>query len=75
MVAYEENDGGRLPLTWAQTKRMPMTQLVSLPVTCTPPLPALQCTRLCRHRRGVAPRALPFGTLLLLTPAANSFQH
>jgi len=30
MVAYEENDGGRLPLTWAQTKRMPMTQLVSL---------------------------------------------
>ncbi|KAG2579329.1 abscisic acid 8'-hydroxylase 3-like [Panicum virgatum] len=30
MVAYEENDGGRLPLTWAQTKRMPMTQLVIL---------------------------------------------
>ena len=56
MAAYEENDGGRLPLTWAQTKRMPMTQLVSLPVTCTPPLPALQCTRLCRRRR-VAPRS------------------
>ncbi|PVH37070.1 hypothetical protein PAHAL_6G235000 [Panicum hallii] len=30
MAAYEENDGGRLPLTWAQTKRMPMTQLVIL---------------------------------------------
>ncbi|RLN05548.1 abscisic acid 8' [Panicum miliaceum] len=30
MTAYEENDGGRLPLTWAQTKRMPMTQLVIL---------------------------------------------
>ena len=29
MAAYEENDGGRLPLTWAQTKRMPLTQLVS----------------------------------------------
>ncbi|KAG2584485.1 abscisic acid 8'-hydroxylase 2-like [Panicum virgatum] len=30
MAAYEENDGGRLPLTWAQTKRMPLTQLVIL---------------------------------------------
>ncbi|KAF8654419.1 hypothetical protein HU200_061602 [Digitaria exilis] len=30
MAVYEENDGGRLPLTWTQTKRMPMTQQVIL---------------------------------------------
>ncbi|CAD6245485.1 unnamed protein product [Miscanthus lutarioriparius] len=30
MAAYEENDGGRLPLTWAQTRRMPITHLVIL---------------------------------------------
>ena len=28
MAAYEENDGGRLPLTWAQTRTMPITNLV-----------------------------------------------
>ncbi|CAO2207006.1 unnamed protein product [Urochloa humidicola] len=30
MAVYEENDGGRLPLTWAQTRTMPMTNLVIL---------------------------------------------
>ncbi|WVZ92515.1 hypothetical protein U9M48_038572 [Paspalum notatum var. saurae] len=30
MAFYEENDGGRLPLTWAQTRRMPVTNLVIL---------------------------------------------
>ncbi|OEL13018.1 Abscisic acid 8'-hydroxylase 3 [Dichanthelium oligosanthes] len=30
MAALEENDGGRLPLTWAQTRSMPMTNLVIL---------------------------------------------
>ncbi|CAD6265192.1 unnamed protein product [Miscanthus lutarioriparius] len=30
MAAYEENDGGRLQLTWAQTRRMPITHLVIL---------------------------------------------
>ncbi|TKW10752.1 hypothetical protein SEVIR_6G187400v4 [Setaria viridis] len=30
MAAYEENDGGRLPLTWAQTRTMPITNLVIL---------------------------------------------
>jgi hypothetical protein len=30
MAIYEENDGGRLPLTWAQTRRMPITHLVRL---------------------------------------------
>jgi (+)-abscisic acid 8'-hydroxylase len=28
MAIYEENDGGKLPLTWAQTRRMPITHLV-----------------------------------------------
>ncbi|KAJ1268840.1 hypothetical protein BS78_07G164000 [Paspalum vaginatum] len=30
MAAYEENDSGRLPLTWAQTRAMPVTHLVIL---------------------------------------------
>lgn len=30
MAAYEENDGGRLPLTWAQTRKMSITHLVIL---------------------------------------------
>ncbi|EES15128.1 abscisic acid 8'-hydroxylase 2 [Sorghum bicolor] len=30
MAIYEENDGGKLPLTWAQTRRMPITHLVIL---------------------------------------------
>lgn len=34
MAAYEENDGGRLPLTWAQTRKMSITHLVRVRLTC-----------------------------------------
>lgn len=44
MAAYEENDGGRLPLTWAQTRTMPITNLVR-----TPPPDVLPCLSLHVH--------------------------
>lgn len=28
MAVYEANDGGKLPLTWSQTKNMPLTHRV-----------------------------------------------
>jgi hypothetical protein len=55
MAIYEENDGGRLPLTWAQTRRMPITHLVRLR-TCKLKQPA---------HISVTEKGFPFGTLHL----------
>ena len=66
MAAYEENDGGRLPLTWAQTKRMPLTQLVSpaRDVHTAAAGAAVHASLPSPQRSGAA---LPFGTLLVST--------